>query len=388
MNSTYWDNSSFLIYLMQAFVGMYCLRFVVKNSNFTEKTFSRYFATVSLLIIWTFFATFRLVSWGKGGADALVYIMFFENSWGAYDEEMEHVASDVVYLWINKIIRFFTPNYHVLFAIVYGFITYSIIRFVKQFCSRYWSFIPFVLAFYLFLRGYNTLRSNLAIAFILLGIVDITQKKYKWAYLYMISSALTHKAGVLFALSIPFLHFAIVRGLKIKYLVLASGLMFLIATYVRKYFIAFASVNDLGGSYESYASNATGSLMSSIVECFMQYLLAIIVLLSTRKIKRVSIRYGKDTMTMVNVLLYICYFDMMLIPINAALGIWRGYEFLYIPRLCMWSLVIFVYTRNYDRTLKWIMKSLILLYFITWFTFRLYRTYEASDLMPYILNIF
>lgn len=373
---------------MQAFVGMYCLRSVVKNSNFTKTTFSRNYAAVFLLIIWTFFATFRLISWGVGGTDAMSYIMFFVNAWGSYDEAMEHIASDIVYLWINKIIRFFTPNYHVLFAIVYGFITYSIIRFVKQFCSRYWSFIPFILAFYLFLRGYNTLRSNLAIAFILLGIVNVSQKKYKWAYLYMISSALTHKAGVLFALSIPFLHFAMLRGLKTKYLVLASGLMFLIATSVRKYFIAFASVNDLGGSYESYASNATGSLMSSVVECFMQYLLAIIVLLSTRKIKRVSIRCGKDTMTKVNVLLYICYFDMMLIPINAALGIWRGYEFLYIPRLCMWSLVIFVYTRNYDKTLKWIMKSLILLYFITWFTFRLYRTYEASDLMPYILNIF
>lgn len=388
MNSTYWDNSSFLIYLMQAFVGMYCLRTVVKNSNFTKRNLSRNFAAVSLLIIWTFFATFRMVSWGIGGTDAMGYILFFENSWGTYDEGMEHIASDVAYLWINKIIRLCTPNYHVLFAIVYGFITYSIIRFVKQFCSRYWNFIPLILAFYLFLRGYNTLRSNLAIAFILLGIINVTQKKYKWAYLYMICSALTHKAGIPFALSIPFLHFAMVRGLKTKYLVLASGLMFMIATYVREYFIAFASVNDLGGSYESYAMNATGSLMSSIVECFMQYLLAIIVVLSTRKIKRVAIKYGKDTLIMVNALLYVCYFDMMLIPINAALGIWRGYEFLYIPRLCMWSLVIFVYTRNYDRTLKCIMNSFILLYFIAWFTFRLYRTYEASDLMPYILNVF
>ena len=164
--------------------------------------------------------------------------------------------------------------------------------------------------------------------------------------------------------------------------------MFGIASSIREYFIAFAAVNDLGGAYKSYASDATGNLLNSIVECFMQYLLAVVVLFSTGKIKQVAQRQGQTFLEAVNVLLYICYFDMMLIPVNAALGIWRGYEFLYIPRLCMWGFVIYVYTRNLRASTKVIINTLTFIYFVTWFTFRLSRTYEASALMPYIFDMF
>ena len=108
----------------------------------------------------------------------------------------------------------------------------------------------------------------------------------------------------------------------------------------------------------------------------------------TGKIKQVAQRQGQTFLEAVNVLLYICYFDMMLIPVNAALGIWRGYEFLYIPRLCMWGFVIYVYTRNLRASTKVIINTLTFIYFVTWFTFRLSRTYEASALMPYIFDMF
>ena len=388
MYSTYWDYTSYLLYLAQALVGMFCLK-NISTSDATYKKKNNLAKTYILLIgVWTFFATFRLVTWRTGGMDAMNYISFFENSWGTFDEIQEHTASDVVFLWINRGIRLIASDYHVYFAIVYGFITYSIIQFTQRFCHKNFSFIPLLLAFYLFLRGYNTLRSNLAIAFILLGLIGIDDKKYRWAYFCMVCSALTHKAGVLFAMSIPFLHFVLVRRVKTKYLFLASCLMFGIASSIREYFIAFAAVNDLGGAYKSYASDATGNLLNSIVECFMQYLLAVVVLFSTGKIKQVAQRQGQTFLEAVNVLLYICYFDMMLIPVNAALGIWRGYEFLYIPRLCMWGFVIYVYTRNLRASTKVIINTLTFIYFVTWFTFRLSRTYEASALMPYIFDMF
>ena len=310
MYSTYWDYTSYLLYLAQALVGMFCLK-NISTSDATYKKKNNLAKTYILLIgVWTFFATFRLVTWRTGGMDAMNYISFFENSWGTFDEIQEHTASDVVFLWINRGIRLIASDYHVYFAIVYGFITYSIIQFTQRFCHKNFSFIPLLLAFYLFLRGYNTLRSNLAIAFILLGLIGIADKKYRWAYFCMVCSALTHKAGVLFAMSIPFLHFVLVRRVKTKYLFLASCLMFGIASSIREYFIAFAAVNDLGGAYKSYASDATGNLLNSIVECFMQYLLAVVVLFSTGKIKQVAQRQGQTFLEAVNVLLYICYFDM------------------------------------------------------------------------------
>lgn len=389
MYNSYWDNFSAYIYVVQAFVGMLCLKSVggrtirVANSSVFD------FSSMLLVIVWTFFATFRLVNWGIGGTDAMNYVDFFVNSWGVFDETMEHTASDFAFLWINRCIRFFTADFHVFFAIVYGFIAYSIISFTKHFTNKDFCFIPLVLAFYLYLRGYNTLRSNLSIAFILLGMVNVSEEKYKLAYFYMLCSALTHKAGVMFAMVIPYLHFAIKRSVKIKYLVLASCLMFVIASSVREYFIAYASLYDLGGAYKSYAVSAGESdgFLNGFVECFMQYVLVVVVLLSTKKIRKVAVMQGQSFANVVNMLLYICYFDMMLIPLNVALGIWRGYEFLYIPRLCMWGCVIFVFTRNLRKISRLCVYSLVLLYFITWFVFRLNRTYEASDLMPYVLNL-
>ena len=225
MYSTYWDYTSYLLYLAQALVGMFCLK-NISTSDATYKKKNNLAKTYILLIgVWTFFATFRLVTWGTGGMDAMNYISFFENSWGTFDEIQEHTASDVVFLWINRGIRLIASDYHVYFAIVYGFITYSIIQFTQRFCHKNFSFIPLLLAFYLFLRGYNTLRSNLAIAFILLGLIGIADKKYRWAYFCMVCSALTHKAGVLFAMSIPFLHFVLVRRVKTNILFLLFGLI-------------------------------------------------------------------------------------------------------------------------------------------------------------------
>lgn len=389
MHIAFWDYSSFILYLIQAFIGMYCLANITKRyKDLSNRQLLKMPYVLLMLISWTFFATFRTIAWGIGGTDSINYIVFFKNSWGIFDEIMEHTASDVAFLWLNRTIRYFTSNYHIYFAIVYGFMTFSIILFARRFCYKFYSFIPLLLAFYLFLRGYNTLRSNLAISFILLGLLNVVDNKYKWAYLYMICSALTHKAGVLFALTIPFVHVAKVREIKTKYLVMLSAIVFLLGTSIRDYFIAFASSNDLGGAYKSYASEAkeTGSLLSGIVECFMQYLLAIIVLFSTRRIKTSISSYGEHVANTVNVLLYICYFDMMLIPLNAMLGIWRGYEFLYIPRLCMWGIILWEYLRKTNITVRAFIKLLVLLYFIFWFTFRLYRTYEASDLMPYVLD--
>lgn len=388
MYNTYWDYASLFLYIAQALAGVLCL----KNACMTNRGISKRLAwkPFFLLVLWTFFATFRLVSYGVGGTDSMNYIQFFENSWGTFDEIQEHTASDVAFLWINKAIRLLSSDYHVYFAMVYGFIAYSIIQFIRRFRYKFFCSIPLLLAFYLFLRGYNTLRSNLAIAFILLGLINVVDKKYRWAYFYMLCSALTHKAGVLFALSIPYLHFVMVRGLKIKYLVIAALLIFAVASSLRDYFIVYASLNDLGGSYESYALGAkeSGGLLKSITECFMQYLLAVVLLFSTHKIKHTVQCAGKEVTNVSNALLYICYFDMMLIPLNAALGIWRGYEFFYIPRLCMWGLVIYVYTYKFRESKRFIMNALIFIYFVTWFVFRLNRTYEASDLMPYVLELF
>lgn len=387
---THWNYISLFIYLTQAIIGMVCLRYMIKSSasiGYVRNLAQPYVLT--LLLVWTLMAAFRLVGWGIGGTDALGYTLDFHDCLTP-SKMSEHAMGDPCFLWIQQIVRLFTDNYHIYFIVVYGFITIAIITFVKRFSDKIFCCIPLVLAFYLYLRGYNTLRSNTAIAFILLGLVSVADQRYKYAYFFMLCSLLTHKAGILYAMSIPYLHIVIKRGIKPKYIAMIGVSLFILVPIVRDRFIEYASMNEMDGAYGSYARSAKedSNWLSSSTECFMQYLLSLIVMVSTPKIRRVISNCDMYIYRMVNMLLYICYFDIMMIPFNVMMGIWRGYEFFYIPRLCMWGVVIYVYTRKMSRGMKNFTSFLLFAYFVAWFIFRLNRTYEASDLMPYILDVF
>ena len=390
MYSTYWDYISLCIYLAQAIIGMVCLKYMIKNSGSIGyvKNLAQ-LCVLGLLLVWTLMAAFRLVGWGIGGTDALGYIQNF-NDCLTPSKMSEHSTGDICFLWMQQIVKRFTDNYHIYFIVVSGFIAIAIVTFIKRFNNKIFCSIPLVLAFYLYLRGYNTLRSNMAIAFILLGLVSVADKHYKYAYFFMLCSLLTHKAGILYAMSIPYLHIAIKRGIKPKYIAIVGVSLLILVPIVRDRFIEYTSMNEMNGAYGSYARSAmeNNDWSSGLTENFMQYLLSLIVIVSTPKIRRVISNCDMYIYRTVNMLLYICYFDMMMIPFNVMMGIWRGYEFFYIPRLCMWGVVIYVYTRKMGRGMKGIAYFLIFAYFIAWFVFRLNRTYEASDLMPYILDVF
>lgn len=390
MYSTYWDYTSLCIYLAQAIIGMVCLKYMIKDTESigSVKNLAQPYV-LGLLLVWTLMAAFRLVGREIGGTDALNYIRDFYNCLTP-SKLSKHSTGDICFLWMQQIVRRFTDNYHIFFIVVYGFIAIAIVTFIKRFNNKIFCSIPLVLAFYLYLRGYNTLRSNMAIAFILLGLVSVADKHYKYAYFFMLCSMLTHKAGILYAMSIPYLHIAINRGIKPKYIAIVGVSLLFLVPIVRDRFIEYASMNEMNGAYRSYARSAmkNNDWLSGSTENFMQYLLSLIVIVSTPKIRRVFSNCDMYIYQTVNMLLYICYFDMMMIPFNVMMGIWRGNEFFYIPRLCMWGVVIYVYTRNTDSGMKANVYLLLFAYFIAWFVFRLNRTYEASDLMPYILDVF
>lgn len=388
MQKIYWDNYSLFIYLIQAIIGMLCFRACVRDvRTLGMKRILMQPYSLIVLVIWTFLASFRGVGWGLGGMDAETYVNDYIGCLKT-SSMSEHATSDLLFLWFQQLLRRFTSDYHLFFFISYGFIVASFILFIKRFTFKFSSFIPFVLAFYLYLRGYNTLRSNLAIACTLIGLVNIANSQYKWAYLFMICACFVHKGCILSALSIPYLHVVIKKSVKYRYIVAMGFILFISAATLRDLFISYASTVDLGGAYGSYASMAkeNNGWMSGFTENLMQYLLAIIVLLSISKIRRVMIGYDEKTNRTVNILLYICFFDMMLIPFNVMLGIWRGYEFFYVPRLCMWSVIIFAYIGKMHRHARNITQIILFFGYISWFIFRLSRTYTDSALMPYVLD--
>ena len=82
----------------------------------------------------------------------------------------------------------------------------------------------------------------------------------------------------------------------------------------------------------------------------------------------------------------ICAYDLILIPVTYILGIWRGYEYLYIPRLMLWAELIPLFKKRISFHSKTAYDALLLVMFVAWMVFRQYNTWEDSGLMPYVFE--
>ena len=82
----------------------------------------------------------------------------------------------------------------------------------------------------------------------------------------------------------------------------------------------------------------------------------------------------------------LCAYDFLMIPVNYILGIWRGYENLYIPRLIMWGILMQAISNCLTAKSKYIFRAIMLIAFMGWMVFRIEATYNSSCLMPYIFD--
>ena len=378
------------LYFVLGLLSMWMIYHTMKEEQRIGRTVSwnnKYLIIVSL--IWTFFATFRLVNFnGVGGMDANSYIYFFEKCNNRiYSGWMLHVGDDWIFKWTNKVIRFLTADYKIYFALVYGFMAWAYLWFAVKFTPVKNNIVPYLLCFFLFWRSFNTLRSNFAIAFIMVSCAFMLDKKWRYAYCLAFLSGFIHKAAFLFALVVPFVQIFSEYKLKIYHIVSFIILSGILGGIFQQWFIQYASITDLQGAYGSYASKSLegGGFFSNFWKiAFEQMLLGVFMFFCKNKIECLKSHSESDS-NRINIVWLICVFDLILIPLCYILSIWRGYEIFYIPRIVMWGIILYIILRKYRR-LKNLMALLIFLLFFFWFYFRIESMYENSGLMPYVLE--
>lgn len=344
------------------------------------------------IIVWTIVAAGRLVAPGIGGADAIAYRKFFENCLNpVYTSWMNHVADDKIFYWINISIRHLTDNYRVYFAIMYAFIAWTYIYITHKFLPKDICYGPLILVIFVYWRSFNTVRSNLAIAVILLACILMADKRWGWAFVVAGSTVLIHKSSLLFALAIPFCYVFQRRTLKPWHIITLIVLASIIGTMFQQWFIDYAAEEDLSGAYGSYASK---SLHNSFLDnywkiAFGQILLGIVLVIFNPQIKE-FFYYEEDEIykDKMYLLWLVCAFDIITIPVCYILGVWRGYEYLLIPRIIMWSWILGMWLKQNTGRLRTTFSTLFYLAFLGWMIFRFYRMYEDSYLMPYIFEPF
>ena len=71
----YWDDLSMFLYVLMGVVSFISLNLALK---YREKNKSKSLLYLSYgIIVWTIFASFRVVAYGVGGSDAINYVGYF-----------------------------------------------------------------------------------------------------------------------------------------------------------------------------------------------------------------------------------------------------------------------------------------------------------------------
>lgn len=393
MNATpRWDWLSMLLYILVGVIGAVCTKYVNERCTFRKcKLTSRSsFAYVIWFVIWVVFATWRYVGSHIGGMDATAYIQYFDvclNPKGYWFAD--HV--DLLYRVINKIIRLFTNDYHILFFILYGLIVSSYIIFVENFRFKHMNYAPLLLVVYIYTRSFNTLRTSLGIACVLLSLVYLKKNKYGKAVLLAIASTLFQVASLIYAGFLLFYYMYKKRNVKIQtciiWILCASVIGRLGQYIIGNYDVPFLS----HGVYRWYAvySQVGQTFFTNYWKIsFTQIVLGLTMAMMWKPLKREISSRDSEERNRLEFLRLICIYDVILIPVTYILNIWRGYEYLYIARLLMWAELIPLISRRVSYNGRMTIKIGSVLLFIGWLIFRMYNTWEDSGLMPYLFRLF
>jgi hypothetical protein len=250
------------------------------------------------------------------------------------------------------------------------------------------STIPFILLIFELWRGFNTFRTTFAIAFILVGFVALNREKKIGGCLLIIISFFIHTASIVYVLFLPFYYLFKKNKIKPWQWVIISGGFYFLARMLQKFFLgpgAGLIRQGIGG----YISSSLGKSIFAFNVINLEHgLLFACILIYASKLKKSIGRKTPDEQKKFKLLILICYFDFLTIPIDFVLGIWRGYEYLYVPRLVMFGELIAIFKERFASSSRWIFTLLFTMAFVGWLVFRIYNMWEASRLMPYVFEPF
>ena len=284
--------------------------------------------------------------------------------------------------------RIFTDDYHVMFFLIYAIIVASYIAFIEEFRISKMSCIPFVILVYIYIRGFNTIRTNLGVACVLFSLIAMHRKRIKTAFVFAIISTLFQVASLLYAAVVLFYYLNKEKNVRIRLCVI--GLFF--ASFVARlgqYIILNYQLPFLkNGVYRWYASTSSGqSFLGNYWKiAFPQIVMGGIYFALHKRLQIAKEGMKPCDRDKVQFVEWVIIFDVLTIPVTFVLGIWRGYEYLYIARLMMWAYLLPIIMRCFTKQSRKYVHIGFFIMFVGWMIFRQYNTWEDSGLMPYIFE--
>lgn len=367
--SPFFDIPSLLLFLT---IGL-CMVLLIHYGSHNKKE-NLVVAAVILLL----FAVSRKVSYGLGGIDAISY----ENIFLQRDFSRLIENNEFLFVWFTRFIRNFTDSPVVYRFFCYLLISFSYFFFIKEFLPRRSSSIPFLLVVYLYLLSFNTMRNSMAVALILIGLTFLKKEIRFLSILFIISAVFVHRMSIVY---VPFVLFyylfkrnnqLISKKAFIIFVVVSLSLSVVVGEAFQSYMMMAEALEGTDAYY--IGANQGESFLSATALVVPLFLLAFFWIIA-----------GNKQIAEEHRLLYLMIiYDIVIFPCTFIFGMWRANEYMYIPRLTMWAILIYSFCLKFAASNRLFIKAIFLLSFIFWFIDRIEGSYIDAGLMPYVLDWF
>lgn len=349
----------------------------------TGKSSQQHGAFLLFIFLFTFFATFRMVTGEIGGADALNYVRNFNTILTGSALEID-IGRDLEpgFQLFTKIIRHITSDYHIYFLIVYGFICYAYLRFIRANCPKGLIYTPFILIMYLYLRSFNTMRTSFAISFVLIGLTLMDKKKWL-SLLFIVASVFIHRISIMFV-PVWIYYYLFNNRLnnlsRVKFVLITGvGIVLLYLTALQIQSLIGITI-DLEENDIYYATHNMGENHFERFPLVMGHLLlyGALVFFYDR------IKWDGQSVFLRTLFIY----DFFMVPIGVVFGVWRFVEYFYLVRLSLWSIIIYSIACRKSKDNRKIIYLASLVLFGAWLYYRIYKEWDQAYISPYILDMF
>lgn len=332
-----------------------------------------------LFLFLVFFAAFRHVEYLIGGYDAYGYVINFLNA-KIFDINFKDIitltADEPLYVALVYMVRLFTDNYHILFLVIYGIISYSYVKFISENYDRNASALPLMIITLPYIHSFNIIRNSLAIAIGLIALNNLKNNKNIKFITIVLISFFIHYTSVILIVFFVF-YKMLFKERKIK----KAKIILLMITAMVAIIILLPKIRLilLNTGYRGYV-DPNYSLMGY---------LPIIILgaLSLYNFKELNNRMNNNN----QIHLYCVYFNCIILPVIIYLGGTRLSFYFLFSRIIVWSELIGLYRDKYGKNNyagKILVQMVSVICIISWIIFRISKTWYSYGLMPYVNEFF
>lgn len=161
-----WDIKSVILYLVMASIGYFCISEERRSiQNGVRRRLKVSYAI--LFFVWLFLAVYRYVGYESGiiigGNDAPTYIDYFQTCLAGKGNNIYFVRTEPLFQIMTKAVRTITSNYHVYFALIYGLIIFSYLRFIDEFDLLQSNKTPLFMLVFPFIQSFCAIRTHITI---------------------------------------------------------------------------------------------------------------------------------------------------------------------------------------------------------------------------------